>query len=91
MRPTGGLQLEASERDDRSARRVCSITVRAKLKEALESARDELRWLKIAPDPLSLALRWISRCHDLSHPPPAGGDGSDEVAHLGVVGLDVDG
>jgi hypothetical protein len=43
MRPTGGLLLEARESDDRSARRVRSITVRAKLEEALESARDELR------------------------------------------------
>jgi hypothetical protein len=43
MRPTGGSQLEAKESDDRSVRRVRSITVRAKLQEALESARDELR------------------------------------------------
>jgi hypothetical protein len=43
MKPTGAWPLEARESDERPARRVRSITVRAKLKKALESARDELR------------------------------------------------
>jgi hypothetical protein len=43
MRPTGGLLREARERDDKSAQRDRWITVRAMLKKALDSAKDELR------------------------------------------------
>jgi hypothetical protein len=42
MRPTGGLLREARERDDKSAQRDRWITVRAMLKKALDSAKDEL-------------------------------------------------
>jgi hypothetical protein len=43
MRPTSGLQREARRRTEMRSQGVRSITVRAALKEVLESAREELR------------------------------------------------
>src|SRR4051794_13975705 len=42
MRPTSGLQREARRRTEMRSQGVRSITVRAALKEVLESAREEL-------------------------------------------------